>query len=215
MNKINVVSEDTILSRIITLEAERLGMNAVCSSDPLEGYSLYLIDQDTAGNAKIPPEATVILLSDEASEESSTELSSRAMAHLTKPLLLGELRWALTHLFSTPQQPVYFPEHVVAKRFRKRRDSATLRLAIDHQQKSVSLSGGAPIRLSETEYHLLCLLYDNKNQPVSAEMAAPILGETNSNKFNVYICYLRKKLEHGTLRLILTVRGKGYMLRIK
>lgn len=215
MNKINVVSEDTALSRIIELEAGRLGMNAVCSPAPLEGYSLYLIDQDTEQSAEIPAEATVILLSDESREESATELSARASAHLTKPLLLRELRWVLTHLSSAPQQPIYFPEHVVAKHFRKRRESTPLRLIIDHQQKSASLSGGAPIRLSETEYRLLCLLYDNKNQPVSAEMAAPILGETGSNKFNVYICYLRKKLEHGTLRLILTVRGKGYMLRIK
>ena len=46
-------------------------------------------------------------------------------------------------------------------------------------------------------------------------MALPILGNTESNKYNVYICYLRKKLEQGSIRLIRTIRGGGYLLQIK
>jgi len=48
-------------------------------------------------------------------------------------------------------------------------------------------------------------------EPVSRERIAEGIGESSANKVDVYICYLRRKLEQVTgLRVIRTVRGKGY-----
>lgn len=215
MNKINIVSADSTLSRIVELEATRLELETVCSPTPLEGYPVYFVDLDSCGTAVLPAEATVILLSAQEQDELPTELISRATTLLAKPLLISELRFALTHLSQTAQHPVYLPERITAKRMRPKRETTGNRLIIDREKKTASLSGGDPVKLSDTEYQLLCLLYEHKNQPVSAEMAIPILGNTESNKYNVYICYLRRKLERGAIRLIRTVRGKGYMLQVK
>ena len=214
MSTLNIVSTDDFLSRIVELEATRLGFNVTISPTPLAEASVYVVDLDTCKEPTVPEGASLILLTEEDRDELSSELMSRMMACLFKPFLLDELRFALTHLPSTAQ-PTVFPERIPQKRLRTRREASGHRLVIDHEKKTASLSGSDPVRLSETEYKLLCLLYEHKNQPVSAKMAIPILGNAASNKYNVYICYLRRKLERGAIRLIRTVRGKGYMLQVK
>lgn len=215
MSILNIVSTDATLSRIVELEASRLGMDVKGSSAPLADAAVYLIDLDTCEDAPVPENAaTVLLLRENGKEEAPAEGRGHVAAYLTKPFLLDELRFILTHL-APSAQPLILPERSAAKRLRTRRDSIGTRLIIDHRARTASLSGSDPVKLSETEYKLLCLLYEHKNQPVSAEMASAVLGNTDSNKYNVYICYLRRKLERGALRLIRTVRGKGYMLQVK
>ena len=213
MSAINIVSGDAILSRIISLEATRLGIEAVCSSAPLSDHPLYLLDLDTCQNPTVPEGAAVILLVEGGKDNLPTEWGARNAVILENPLLLEELRWALTR----PYLPLQFRpvrEKPAARKLRTRRESG-VRLILDHEAKTATLTGSDPVTLSDTEFRLLCLLHERKNQPVSAEMAAEILGPANSNKYNVYICYLRKKLEQGNIRLIRTVRGIGYMLQIK
>jgi DNA-binding response OmpR family regulator len=77
--------------------------------------------------------------------------------------------------------------------------------------------GKRPVPLTTREYQLLLLLLDHRDQPVSRET---ILGEiwddqrtAASNVIEVYVRYLRQKLEAGgERRLIHTVRGCGYCL---
>ena len=213
MDKLNIVSTDTALSRLLTLEAARLGFDAVSSPAPLLGYAAYLVDDGVCDLASLPSDASIILLSEE--EDTAAGSGERISAVLTKPLLLRELRFALTRLATGEPAPVYRPEKITKRRTRVKRASEYTRLSIDHEQKTATLTGGEPISLSDTEYKLLSLLYEHKNRPVSEEMAACVLGASESNAYSVYICYLRKKLERGQLRLIRTVRGKGYMLDIK
>jgi len=79
------------------------------------------------------------------------------------------------------------------------------------------LRGKRPVPLTAREYQLLLLLLDHRDQPVSRET---ILGEiwddqrtAASNVIEVYVRYLRQKLEAGgERRLIHTVRGCGYCL---
>jgi DNA-binding response OmpR family regulator len=77
---------------------------------------------------------------------------------------------------------------------------------------------GKTIRLSRREFDLLQYLALRRGKTVSRSM---ILGDVyglhstaKSNIINVYISYLRFKIDDGfELPLILTIRGKGYMLR--
>ncbi len=78
--------------------------------------------------------------------------------------------------------------------------------------------GGQKIDVTAKEYRLLLFMVQNANQILSREMINKnAFGEeldSSSNIIDVYVTYLRKKLESGfSEKLIHTVRGKGYMLK--
>jgi two-component system, OmpR family, response regulator MprA len=78
--------------------------------------------------------------------------------------------------------------------------------------------GGREISLSRTEYQLLELLLSNPRRVLSRDVIfEKVWGYDfgpDSNSLDVYIGYLRRKLEQdGEPRLIHTVRGVGYVLR--
>jgi heavy metal response regulator len=77
--------------------------------------------------------------------------------------------------------------------------------------------GGVPIELSNREYALLEYLLRNADQTVTRTMIAShvwdINFDTDTNIVDVYIAYLRKKIDGDSpVRLIHTVRGRGYAL---
>lgn len=90
-------------------------------------------------------------------------------------------------------------------------------LTIDYGTRSVSLHG-APVKLTPTEYRLLCALARHPNTLLSRQAllsrvwGSEYLGENDLLK--VYIKRLRDKLEIEPAhpRLILTEWGRGYML---
>lgn len=77
--------------------------------------------------------------------------------------------------------------------------------------------GSRPVALTAREYALLMALFDHRGDVLSREQ---ILREvwnddqgTSSNVIEVYVRYLRQKLEEGgEKRLIHTIRGRGYCL---
>lgn len=71
------------------------------------------------------------------------------------------------------------------------------------------------IELSQTEMLLFSVLYENRGTPVSRDILhRTVWGIGDSNVLDVYVSYLRKKLDHRFgKQFIVTVRGKGYMLR--
>lgn len=84
----------------------------------------------------------------------------------------------------------------------------------------VARRGGREITLSTTEYELLALFMRRPRQVVTRDIIMDrVWGydfEGQSNVLEVYIGYLRNKLESsGEPRLIHTVRGAGYVLREK
>lgn len=90
-------------------------------------------------------------------------------------------------------------------------------LEIDPACRAVKRSGKT-IRLSRREYDVLQYLALRRGKTVTRSMILSDLygldSEAKSNVVNVYISYLRFKIDNGfALPLILTIRGKGYMLR--
>lgn len=80
------------------------------------------------------------------------------------------------------------------------------------------LRGGVDIRLSSKEFALLEYMIRNKGVVLSREKIENNLWnfdyEGGTNAVDVYIRYLRKKIDEGFSRkLIHTVRGVGYVLR--
>lgn len=92
-------------------------------------------------------------------------------------------------------------------------------LALNHTRKTVT-RGGDPISLTATEYRLLYALFKGKGMVLSRmqllEEAWDIQFNLGTNVVDVYINYLRKKIDSGhDQKLIHTVIGMGYVLKDK
>ena len=86
-------------------------------------------------------------------------------------------------------------------------------MLFDESERSVTLCG-EDILLSDYEFRILKTLSENAGKSVSREELSALIGASEGNMCDVYICRLRKKLERdGERKIIHTVRGKGYMTR--
>ena len=87
-----------------------------------------------------------------------------------------------------------------------------------HSSNPTVRRAGHPLSLTSREFELLLLLLRRSPKVVSREVILkeiwPEERTTTSNVIEVYVRYLRRKLETGGhSRLIHTVRGMGYALR--
>jgi len=77
---------------------------------------------------------------------------------------------------------------------------------------------GVPVPLSPTEYRLLRYFLDHSEMVVSrSELLDAVWHrdeEEGTNVVDTYVGYLRRKVDHVDPRLLHTVRGFGYILRV-
>ncbi len=90
-------------------------------------------------------------------------------------------------------------------------------LTIDRTSRSVIVNGRR-IRLSPKEYSLLEYFLQNKNSVVKRKKLLENIWkyapDIDSRVVDVYVGYLRKKIEQGpTKKIIHSVRGLGYMFK--
>ncbi len=121
-------------------------------------------------------------------------------------------------------KPFEFPELISRLKAiirRNRRESSSFisvdDLTIDMNARSVKRNN-REIRLSSKEYNILLHLALNRGRVISrsrlAEHIYDIDFDLDSNIIDVYINYLRNKIDKGNSRkLIHTVRGAGYMIK--
>ncbi len=90
-------------------------------------------------------------------------------------------------------------------------DTAAARLIPEEREV---LLGGRTVRLTELEYALFALLVEAGGGAVSREEILDRVwhGDADGGVVNVYIHYLREKLETDGERMILASRGRGYSL---
>lgn len=88
-------------------------------------------------------------------------------------------------------------------------------MVVDLQQYNVKIAG-AEIELSPREFKLLNYLIENTNKAVSRiQILNAVWGitfENHTNVVDVYISYLRNKIEKNQ-KYIFTIKGVGYMLK--
>ena len=89
------------------------------------------------------------------------------------------------------------------------------RLALDAPTRTAMLDG-LKIKFSELEFSLLWELFSNLGSFVSREeLIKRVWGESgNDGLINVYVHYLREKLENGSQRFIFSSRKEGYKLDV-
>jgi DNA-binding response OmpR family regulator len=162
---------------------------------------LRVLQEIRKQNVKTP----VLLLTVRATiEDKVLGLDSGADDYLTKPFAFQELLARLRALL----------------RRRTDADSTVLKVAdlvLDPAQRTV-LRGNEKIDLSPKEFSLLDYFMRNPGRVLTRTMITEHVWnydfDTETNVIDVYVNYLRKKIDSGrTSGLIRTVRGVGYVLQ--
>ena len=145
----------------------------------------------------------LVLTAKDAVEDRVKGLDAGADDYLVKPFAFAELLARVRAL--------------VRRRYETRDPTIKIGDLEIETTKRVVRRGGETITLSAREYALLEYLAMRVGQLVTRteiwEHVYDFRSDTHSNVVDVYIGYLRKKLERdGTAKLIHTRRGQGYLL---
>lgn len=123
-------------------------------------------------------------------------------------------------------KPFHFSEllsriNALTRRFKfnsaKKDNTLTCRDITLDTDKHLVTQNTKTIDLSPREYKLLCFLLENKDKVVSRtqilERVWGIHYDTNTNVVDVYISYLRNKIDESKGKIIHTIKGTGYILQ--
>ena len=198
MRDIAIVSRNSELSSLIALEAELCGASSrILSRIPADGsgYKMIFIDTDTVEIQEVIEGTSVFLIS---VAPDSIPSSSRYGAVLRYPLLLTELRRVILGAGIRGNGGV---------------DNVKAHLPViyaDKERREIELDERKAV-LSENEFTVLSALCLAGGKAVSRAELDELLGVSEGNMSDVYICRLRKKLEElSSQKVIYTVRGIGY-----
>ncbi len=188
-----IVSSDTVFAEAIQIALRTAGMNAEIVSalpDQNEEELLWILDLDTVPPpSPMPPQAITLSRSDAASPDLIRPFLFRDLITLAKERSKGVADISPLASAAASPQPLLqlIPDGVLLR--------------------------GRPIALTPSEHALLALLMDFPNECVPLSKIDALWQEKGGNTSAVYIRYLRKKIdEPAGLRLIRTVRGRGYRL---
>jgi two-component system response regulator MprA len=199
--------------RVITAEDGPAALRAVAEHEPdlvvldvlmpgLDGLGVCRALR--AAGRRVP---ILVLTARAAAEDRVSGLDAGADDYVVKPYHLGELLArvrALLRRSGAEAGPAEAPPRVAD-------------LVLDPASRQ-GHRGERTIQFTETEFALLDLLLRNRGQVLTREVITERVWGYDfgpaSNPVEVYIRYLRRKLEaEGEPRLVHTVRGVGYQLR--
>lgn len=204
MKEIAIVTKDKRLERFIELEVLSCGAEArTFSSMPKDTAGFFLVFADLDGiqiNASRLEERIVGISADASDIHSDI----RELRILARPVDIVKLRRLILHGIQSVTEPTSMDMT----------PSLTEKtMLFDESERTVTLCG-EDILLSDYEFRILKTLSENAGESVSREELSALIGASEGNMCDVYICRLRKKLERdGERKIIHTVRGKGYMTR--
>ncbi len=201
--KVAIISKDSRLCRLLRDELMLLNMtvDSFSQSLPEQRGSEYLAILCDA--QAVIPETNVPIKILFTKDGTSSSASGSAYTHvLSVPFSLAELRKIM--LSDAQKLSQGNTDKNEKKYIYTKKGSRTVQI------------NDKRIELSEYELKALTLLCNNAGSPVSREILTRHLGTSGGNIADVYICHLRKKLEEPLgIKLIYTVRGKGYMTHYK
>ena len=189
MKDIAILTKDESLFTLLSIELERLGKTV--GAEDTDECRVLIIDVDSFGDSNIKYKKKVFISRRE-------ENSKGCDLFLKRPVHIGELCEGISGLF------------VEEKKSSPDRRAKKDNIALFESERTVSVNS-KKIRLSENEFVIFSLLVQKRGEAVSRDELAQRIGAAG-NEIDVYVCYLRRKLESGGRRLILTVRGVGYKL---
>lgn len=221
-NRVLVVDDDAVLCRSLSRALRLAGFDAHTAAGGRDALTLVdalapdavVLDvsmPDVAGTEVCRRlradgnEVPIIMLSAlDAVADRLAGLQAGADDYLVKPFVTAELELRLRALLRRRPRPV-----------------GVLRvgdLVVDPAARTARRAG-APVQLTRREFDLLEVLARNAELVLSRERLLHLVWgydfEVTTNTVDTFVSYLRRKLEGpGTGRLIHTVRGVGFVLRI-
>lgn len=216
-----LVTDDATLEHLISLEAHELALPMLTFQELPVAYSVeetraVVLDLDSLGGmqAALHMHADVAIGICRQASALPTMLLARVLYVLERPFATDELRALLCQMSlggelsgirpPTPRQP----------------QTATA-LSLVLLDDTTLRCGEHTVTLTPKEAALMKCLLANRGKTLSREQLyeclndpdKPSVKDSDSNKTEVYLCRLRRKLEAPTGRkLITTVRGVGYRL---
>jgi DNA-binding response OmpR family regulator len=167
----------------------------------LNGYDLCRLIRSTDENARI-----ILLTALGSTREKLNGFDSGADDYIVKPFDFKELLARIHALFRRSQ-----PQPIESRMLH----AGNLEMNLDKQEV---MRGGVSVPLTAKEFQLLEYLVRNRNKVVSrvdiARDVWDIDWETRTNVIDVYVNFLRKKIDRDfDPKLIHTLVGRGYMLK--
>ncbi|MBQ5793910.1 MAG: winged helix-turn-helix transcriptional regulator [Clostridia bacterium] len=201
-----IITADTRLGQVLSDEAALLGVSSLICVDALgvsreewEGAQLAVVDLEGKLAGTIPEHVRVLGL---CRDPEALSPRARRLAHVLyrRPFRMADLRVEFASLGGVLQIQVPTPVQ-----------SQITSLTLVEESRCV-LMGNRQISLTDKEFAVLSMLVQNGEKGISKQELSALLDAGETNEGQVYICHLRRKLEHAFgVRLIKTVRNKGYV----
>lgn len=208
MKYVRIISDEPRFSRMLSLELAELGAQIVTDLNVAIGSDdFYVIaDIDKCSLEELEQLSAVSrLIGYSRHLDTVTDKSELCAATLHRPFRTSELIALVDEEVATRRPSA------LSQSIEKAAQSSVL--AIDVDSRSAKY-GELLIPLSENEFKVLQMMFENRGEAVSRESIDALLGVTDGNMGDVYICHLRRKIDNKLgIKLIYTVRGKGYMLK--
>lgn len=202
-----ILSEDVKFARMLELELNDIGVESVKDFANCDGEKYIVFDIDSINTADLPSYVDVkkIIGFTKNDFNLSGEYNQICEHILKRPFYVKDLLQLFGYVEGIKKNiRIIKPEQI---------EVPQTKLTLDADNKTVIL-GDSVIALSENEFSVLSLLYQNIGEVVDRATIDILLGSEDSNMSDVYICHLRRKIDNKLgLKLIYTIRGKGYMLK--
>ena len=195
-----ILSEDAVFVRMLELELAAMQFSVAINSSPTSReYDLILVDLDSATIPQKAGRDARIVGFTRHFEVSGLDAERRCSMILHRPFQMRVLREEVALLNANAQERESVKE--------EKRD---LEVALDGNILTIG-EDVLPLRPKETA--VMSALLAKRGESVSREALSKLIGESSTNKTDVHVCYLRRKIATVTERQIIkTVRGQGYKI---
>lgn len=193
-----ILSEDAVFARMLELELEAMRFSVqINSTSKGRQNDLILVDLDSASIPQKMGDGARIVGFTRHFEVSSLDAERRCSMILHRPFQMRLLREEVALLD-------------VAEEREEQRGTENPEITLSGNTLTL---GEKVVTLRPKEAAVMSLLLANRTGAVTRETLAQLIGESETNKTDVHICYLRRKIATVTDRpIIKTVRGKGYTI---
>ena len=195
-----ILSEDAVFARMLELELEAMQFSVAINSSPAaRRQDLILVDLDSATLPQKVGEDARIVGFTRRFDVSALDAERRCSMILHRPFQMRVLREEVASINASPQEKEPFSN-----------DKGSLDIALEGNTLTV---GDQTLALRPKEAAVMSALLDKRGEPVSREELSLLIGESSTNKTDVHVCYLRRKIATVTERTVIkTVRGQGYKI---
>jgi hypothetical protein len=195
-----ILCEDAVFARMLELELEAMQFSVAINAAPTSRENdLILVDLDSASIPQKAGKSTRIVGFTRHFEVSALDAKRRCSMILHRPFQMRVLREEVASIGIDTEE-----------REQGRGDQNTLAISLEG---NVLTLGEMTLTLRPKEAMVMSALLAKRGAAVSREKLSSLLGESSTNKTDVHVCYLRRKIATVTDRpIIKTVRGKGYII---